>query len=42
MPLSSAIFYVFICWGALIVIGLIFGFAARRIPTPEDQDTGVE
>ncbi|NOD92908.1 hypothetical protein GS636_08950 [Ruegeria sp. HKCCD4884] len=42
VPLSSAIFYVFICWGALIVIGLIFGFAARRIPTPEDQDTGVE
>ncbi|NOD62703.1 MULTISPECIES: hypothetical protein [unclassified Ruegeria] len=42
VPLSSAIFYVFVCWGALIVIGLIFGFAARRIPTPEDQDTGVE
>ncbi|WP_050603265.1 hypothetical protein [Ruegeria sp. 6PALISEP08] len=42
VPLSSAIFYIFVCWGALIVIGLIFGFVARRMRTPEDPDTGAE
>ena len=35
VQLSAAIFYIFICWGALIVISVIFGFAARRLATRE-------
>lgn len=42
MPLSSAILYVFACWGLLIFIGLAFGIMARlfsaREPTDPDAD----
>lgn len=31
VPLSSAIFYIFACWGVLILIAVIFGIAARRL-----------
>ena len=39
VPLSSAIFYIFTCWAALIVISLIFGFAARRMVANDSSET---
>lgn len=41
MPMSSAVLYVFVCWGALILVSLVFGFAARRLAardTPEPEN----
>ncbi|WP_170417872.1 hypothetical protein [Ruegeria atlantica] len=38
MPLSSAILYIFTCWALLIVISLIFGFAARRMTASDDSE----
>ena len=40
--LSSVMFYIFACWGVLILISVIFGFATRRIaekeiPKPEAE-----
>ncbi|WP_170446822.1 hypothetical protein [Ruegeria arenilitoris] len=35
VPLSSAILYIFSCWAALIVVSLLFGFAARRMSSSE-------
>ncbi len=42
MPLSSAMYYIFACWGALILAGLIFGIAARRISAREERDADIE
>ena len=42
VPLSSAMYYIFVCWGALIVVGLFFGIAARRLGVREDQDADAE
>ncbi|WP_254430124.1 hypothetical protein [Ruegeria sp. HKCCA4812] len=42
VPLSSAMYYIFVCWGALIVVGLVFGVAARRLGVREDQDADAE
>ncbi|WP_171121941.1 MULTISPECIES: hypothetical protein [unclassified Ruegeria] len=38
VTLSSAILYIFTCWGLLILISLIFGFAARRTAARDDTD----
>ncbi|WP_170572735.1 hypothetical protein [Ruegeria atlantica] len=38
VPLSSAIFYIFTCWAALIIASLLFGFAAKRLGTAEDTE----
>lgn len=40
VPLSSAIFYIFACWGVLILVSLIFGLAARRMGRRDDADIG--
>ncbi|WP_171100209.1 hypothetical protein [Ruegeria sp. HKCCD7255] len=37
VPLSSAMFYIFACWGLLILIGLVFGVAARRLSKGEGR-----
>ncbi|WP_298936944.1 hypothetical protein [uncultured Ruegeria sp.] len=42
VPLSSAMFYIFACWGGLILVGLIFGVAARRLRTREDPETDTD
>ncbi|WP_256372793.1 hypothetical protein [Roseibium sp. RKSG952] len=39
MPLSSAILYIFGCWGALILISMFFGFVAKRFAAREDTET---
>ncbi|WP_120633357.1 hypothetical protein [Ruegeria sp. EL01] len=39
VPLSSAMFYIFACWGGLILVGLIFGMAARRLRTRDESET---
>jgi hypothetical protein len=31
VPLSAAIIYIFACWGLFILIGIGFGFAAKRL-----------
>ena len=36
VALSSAVLYMFCCWGGLIVVSLIFGFAAKRMETRDD------
>ena len=41
-PLSAAMFYVFACWGVLILIGLAFGFAARRLAARENAEPEAE
>ena len=33
--LSSAMFYIFACWGVLILISVIFGIVARRMAAKE-------
>ncbi len=38
VPLSSASLYVFACWVFLIVVSLIFGFAAKRMATGDDPE----
>ncbi len=38
VPLSSAIFYVFVCWAGLIIVSLIFGFAAARMGGRDDSE----
>ncbi|WP_109313379.1 hypothetical protein [Ruegeria sp. AU67] len=38
VPLSSAILYIFTCWALLILISLIFGFAARRMVVSDDAE----
>lgn len=40
VPLSSAIYYIFICWVGLILCSFLFGLAARRMSGRED--TGPE
>ncbi len=42
LSLSSAMFYIFACWGVLILISLIFGFAARRMAAREKAESGAE
>ncbi len=42
VPLSSAMFYIFICWGFLIAVGLIFGLTARRLGMRGDFDADAE
>lgn len=42
LPLSSAIFYIFICWGVLILVSLIFGFVARRLAARENAEPEAE
>ncbi|WP_037310505.1 hypothetical protein [Ruegeria halocynthiae] len=42
VPLSSAIFYIFACWAALIVASLIFGFAARRMAASDETDSDTD
>ncbi|WP_170331349.1 hypothetical protein [Ruegeria arenilitoris] len=39
VPLSSAILYIFGCWGALILISMFFGFVAKRFAAREDTET---
>lgn len=36
MPLSSAILYIFSCWAVLILVSLMFGFAARKMSPSEE------
>ncbi|WP_170473415.1 hypothetical protein [Ruegeria arenilitoris] len=38
VPLSAAIFYIFACWAVLILINVVFGFAARRLAAREKGD----
>lgn len=38
VPLSSAIFYIFACWAAMIVASLVFGFAARRMGGHDESE----
>ncbi|WP_170332580.1 hypothetical protein [Ruegeria arenilitoris] len=38
VSLSSAIFYIFTCWVAMIGASLVFGFAARRMRAHEDSE----
>ena len=38
VSLSSAIFYIFACWAAMIVASFIFGFAARRMAARDDSE----
>lgn len=38
VPLSSAILYIFTCWALLILISLIFGFAARRMAGSDNSE----
>ncbi|WP_271950371.1 hypothetical protein [Ruegeria faecimaris] len=40
VPLSSAILYIFTCWAVLIVVSVLFGFAARRISTGDESEPG--
>lgn len=42
LSLSSAMFYIFACWGVLILISLIFGFAARRMVARENAEPEAE
>lgn len=42
LPLSSAIFYIFACWGALILVNVVFGFAARRMSVGENAEPEAE
>lgn len=35
VPLSAAILYIFACWAVLILISVVFGFAARRLAARE-------
>ncbi|WP_170790446.1 hypothetical protein [Ruegeria lacuscaerulensis] len=42
VPLSSAMFYIFICWGLLIGVSLIFGFAARRSASRDDAESDAD
>ncbi|EEE37241.1 hypothetical protein RKLH11_1077 [Rhodobacteraceae bacterium KLH11] len=42
LPLSSAMFYIFACWGLLILISLVFGFAARRMAAREKAEPETE
>jgi len=35
-------FFRFACWGGLILVGLIFGVAARRLRTREDPETDTD
>lgn len=39
LPLSSAIFYIFTCWAAMIAVSLVFGFAARRLSSSDVSET---
>lgn len=38
VALSSAILYIFACWGLLILLSLAFGFAAGRMAARDDAD----
>ncbi len=38
VSLSSAIFYIFACWAAMIVVSLVFGFVARRMEASENSE----
>ncbi len=38
VPLSAAIYYIFACWAVLIVISVVFGFAARRLAAREKDE----
>ncbi|KIC43826.1 hypothetical protein RA28_19560 [Ruegeria sp. ANG-S4] len=38
VPMSAAIVYIFACWGILILISLLFGFAARRLSAREKDE----
>ncbi|KIC42011.1 hypothetical protein RA27_00960 [Ruegeria sp. ANG-R] len=42
LPLSSAMFYIFACWGVLILISVVFGIAARRMAAREDAEPEAE
>lgn len=38
VPLSIAMFYIFACWAVLILISVVFGFAARRLAAREEKE----
>ncbi len=38
VPLSAAMFYIFVCWAVLILISVVFGFAAKRLAAREEQE----
>ncbi|WP_299944892.1 hypothetical protein [uncultured Ruegeria sp.] len=42
LTLSAAMFYIFACWGALILISVVFGIAARRLAARENADPEAE
>ncbi len=42
LPLSSAMFYIFACWGVLILISVVFGIAARRMAARENAEPEAE
>lgn len=42
VPLSSAILYIFACWGLLILVGLVFGIAARRLGARDEPEPGAD
>ena len=42
LSLSSAMFYIFACWGILILISVVFGIAARRMAARENAEPGAE
>ncbi|NVO57217.1 hypothetical protein HW561_15600 [Rhodobacteraceae bacterium B1Z28] len=42
VPLSSAIFYIFACWGLLILVSLFFGLTARRLGRRESPEADAD
>ncbi len=42
VSLSTAMFYIFACWGVLILISVIFGIAARRMTARDTAETEAE
>ncbi len=42
LSLSTAMFYIFACWGVLILISVIFGFVAKRMTARETAEPEAE
>lgn len=42
VPLSSAMMYIFTCWALMILVGLLFGFVARKFGARDDADSDTD
>nr|WP_321254347.1 hypothetical protein [uncultured Ruegeria sp.] len=42
VPLSSAIYYIFACWGLLILASVGFGYAARRLSRRDETEADTD